>query len=105
MLSLYSRLCFSKLDNAVHGPRYASFTSEYPRRNLAPPFINSLAFVVRAQQLGAQAAFHQQSSIRRSRPTTRGAGSLTYCITFSLRNAVQQPRMRTLAGLACRLFS
>jgi len=37
MLSRYSRLCFSKLDNAGHGPRYASFTSEYPRRNLAPP--------------------------------------------------------------------
>ena len=30
VLVRYSRLCFSKLDNAGHGPRYASITSESP---------------------------------------------------------------------------
>ena len=50
VLVRYSRLCFSKLDNAGHGPRYASFTSEYPRRNLAPPNARSLTPSVRAEQ-------------------------------------------------------
>lgn len=72
MLIRYSRLCFSKLDNAVHGPRYASFTSEYPRRNLAPPNATSLTPAIRSQQAAGRASRGARSLLaQRSRPFHR----------------------------------
>src|SRR6266567_6888617 len=66
VLVRYSRLCFSKLDNAGHGPRYASFTSEYPRRNLAPPNAISLTPALRAEQAISRQPYHDSPMMKRS---------------------------------------